>query len=274
MRDRAEAEAHLAALRVCRERAEARASVRDAVRTRLREAMGAGAPAGRAPAGAPRARIEQQLARQRRPLWRRVFAPIPLATAAACAAGVLVVLATRGGPDVLLEEAVRKHNRDLPLEVTSAGVGGADAIPGWFAGKLDFRPSPPASARTASRSSARGSPTSASGRRPTSATSSRAATPASSSSTIPSSASTRPAARCASGPSRGPRRQLPRLQRRGLATGRDRLLARLGPGRGRPLRPRRDGPGRKVDRAPGAPRADSALGPFLTPARGQPVKFP
>ncbi len=140
--DRAEADAHLAACASCRGRAEARASVRDAVRARLRDAMGAGTPAGRAPA-ALRARIEQQLARQRRPLWRRVLAPVPLATVAACAAGVLVVLATRGGPDMLLDEAVRKHNRDLPLEVTAAGVGGADAIPGWFAGKLDFRPSPP-----------------------------------------------------------------------------------------------------------------------------------
>jgi anti-sigma factor RsiW len=140
--ERAEADAHLAACAPCRARAEARAESRAAVRARLREAMGAGTPAGRAPA-ALRARIEQQLSRQRRPLWRRIVAPIPLSMAAACAAGVLVVLATRGGPDVLLEEAVRKHNRDLPLEITAAGVGGAEAIPGWFAGKLDFRPSPP-----------------------------------------------------------------------------------------------------------------------------------
>jgi anti-sigma factor RsiW len=140
--DRAEAEAHLAACAACRGKAELRARTRDAVRTRLREAMGPGAPAGRAPA-ALRERIEAQLARERRPLWRRIVAPVPLSMAAACLAGVLVVLATRGGPDVLLEEAVRKHNRDLPLEVTAAAVGGADAIPGWFQGKLDFRPSPP-----------------------------------------------------------------------------------------------------------------------------------
>lgn len=140
--DRAEAEAHLASCEACRGRAEARARVRDAVRSRLRAAMAPETAAGHAPA-ALRSRIEQQLARQRRPLLRRLFAPLPLATLAACAAGVLVVLATRGGPNPLLEEAVRKHNRDLPLEVTAAGVGGADAIPGWFAGKLDFRPSPP-----------------------------------------------------------------------------------------------------------------------------------
>jgi len=140
--DRAEVEAHLTACAACRGRAEARARTRDAVRARLREAMGPATAAGRAPA-ALRARIEQQLARQRRPFWRRIVSPVPLATAAACAAGVLVVLAARGGPDALLEEAVRKHNRDLPLEVTAAGVGGADGIPAWFAGKLDFRPAPP-----------------------------------------------------------------------------------------------------------------------------------
>jgi anti-sigma factor RsiW len=140
--DLAETEAHLSVCAACRGRAEARARTHDAIRERLRSAMGAGAPDGRAPA-ALRARIERQLARQRHPLWRRIFAPVPLATVAACAAGVLVVLAARGGPDVLLEEAVRRHNRDLPLEVTAAGVGGAEAIPGWFAGKLDFRPSPP-----------------------------------------------------------------------------------------------------------------------------------
>ena len=140
--ERAETEAHLAACATCRSRTEARAGVRDAVRARLREAMGPGTPAGRAPA-ALRARVQQQLVRERRPLWRRALSPVPLATVAACAAGVLVVLATRGGPNMLLEEAVRRHNRDLPLEVTAAGVGGADAIPAWFAGKLDFRPAPP-----------------------------------------------------------------------------------------------------------------------------------
>ncbi|MGB8931061.1 MAG: anti-sigma factor, partial [Anaeromyxobacteraceae bacterium] len=107
-----------------------------------REAMGTGTAAGRAPA-ALRVRIQQQLVRERRPLWRRAFSPVPLAAVAACAAGVLAVLAMRGGPDMLLDEAVRKHSRDLPLEVTAAGVGGAEAIPGWFAGKLDFRPAPP-----------------------------------------------------------------------------------------------------------------------------------
>jgi len=53
-----------------------------------------------------------------------------------------VVLASHGGGDLLVEEAVRKHHRGLPLEVTTASVG-PEAIPGWFAGKLDFKPTPP-----------------------------------------------------------------------------------------------------------------------------------
>lgn len=141
-RERAEADAHLAACPRCRAAADAQTRIRTAVRARLREAMTAPAAAGRAPA-ALRARIEESLARRRRPLWRRALSPIPLATAAACAAGALVVLATHGGAaDPLVEEAVRKHNRGLPLEVTAASIGEA-SIPGWFHGKLDFNPAPP-----------------------------------------------------------------------------------------------------------------------------------
>jgi anti-sigma factor RsiW len=139
--DRGEAEAHLAGCLSCRSRAEARGRARDAVRARLREAVAAG-PGARAPVGL-RERIERTLAHERRPLWRRVLSPIPVAAAAACAAGVVVFVATRVAPNPLLEEAVRRHNRDLPLEVTSAAAGGPEAIPGWFAGKLDFRPAPP-----------------------------------------------------------------------------------------------------------------------------------
>jgi len=142
VREQAEAEAHLAACEGCRRATEAAARLRQALRARLREAMGPSSPAGRAPA-ALRRRVAESLARERQPLWRRVFAPIPLATVAACAAGVLVVLATHGGNDALVVEAVKKHHRGLPLEVTTASVGGAEAIPGWFAGKLDFNPSPP-----------------------------------------------------------------------------------------------------------------------------------
>jgi anti-sigma factor RsiW len=140
--ERAEADIHLAACPRCRALAERQGRVRDAIRARLREAMACPAPAGRAPP-ALRARIEDALAKRRRPLWRRALAPLPIATLAACAAGVAVVLLTHGGHDLALaEEAVSKHHRSLPLEVVAANVG-EGMIPAWFADKLDFNPSPP-----------------------------------------------------------------------------------------------------------------------------------
>jgi anti-sigma factor RsiW len=148
-REQAEAETHLSTCERCRKLTEAAAALRTALRARLREAMGPGAPAGHAPA-ALRARVSAALARERRPLWRRVLSPVPLATAAACAAGVLVVLATHAGSDGLVVEAVKKHHRGLPLEVTTASVG-PEAIPGWFAGKLDFKPTPPRFQETGAR---------------------------------------------------------------------------------------------------------------------------
>jgi anti-sigma factor RsiW len=140
-RERAEADAHLAACERCRGLADAQAALRAAVRARLREAMAAPAEAGRAPP-ALRARIEDAIARRRRPLWRRLLSPLPLGAIAACAAGAFLVLATRGPDGALVEEAVRSHHRGLPLEVMAASVG-EGSIPAWFAGKLDFNPSPP-----------------------------------------------------------------------------------------------------------------------------------
>jgi len=147
-REQAEASAHLGACERCRQLTEGAAALRTALRARLREAMGPGAPAGQAP-DALRRRVSLALARERRPLWRRLVSPVPLAALAACAAGVLVVLATHGG-DGMAVEAVKKHHRGLPLEVTTASVG-AEAIPGWFAGKLDFKPSPPRFQETGAR---------------------------------------------------------------------------------------------------------------------------
>jgi anti-sigma factor RsiW len=141
-RERAEADAHLAACSCCRALVERQGKIRDAVRARLREAMAPPAPAGRAPE-ALRASIEKALARSRRPLWRRVLAPLPVATLAACAAGVVFVLVTHGGHDLaLVEEAVSKHHRSLPLEVSTASMG-EGMILAWFADKLDFKPAPP-----------------------------------------------------------------------------------------------------------------------------------
>ncbi|HEY6100280.1 MAG TPA: anti-sigma factor [Anaeromyxobacter sp.] len=138
-RERAEADAHLATCEACRGLADRHGRVRAALRATLRAAMGASTPAGRAPE-AFRARLSGALEKVRRPLWRRALSPVPLATAAACAAGALVVLAGHSGDDALLEEAVRIHNRDLPMEVFQASV---ESIPAWFQGKLDFHPSPP-----------------------------------------------------------------------------------------------------------------------------------
>jgi anti-sigma factor RsiW len=141
-RERAEADLHLGACPRCRTLAEERRGLREALRAKLREAMTSPAPAGCAPP-ALRARIETTLARRRRPLWRRALSPIPLSTAAACAAGALLVLVTHGGDAALVDEAVRSHHRGLPLEVTAATVGGDAPILAWFADKLDFNPAPP-----------------------------------------------------------------------------------------------------------------------------------
>jgi anti-sigma factor RsiW len=140
-RERAEVDAHLAACPACRSLFETQGRLRAALREKLREAMGAPAGAGRAPP-ALRARIEACLARERRPLWRRLLSPLPFGALAACAAGALLVFTTHRPEDALVVEAVRSHHRGLPLEVMAASVGEA-SIPAWFTGKLDFHPSPP-----------------------------------------------------------------------------------------------------------------------------------
>jgi anti-sigma factor (TIGR02949 family) len=139
-RDRAEVERHVEACHRCRSLSQARSRLRSALRAKLREAMAPPAPAGRAPPEL-RARVVQALAREHRPLWRRALAPVPIATLAACAAGVLVVLASRPD-DALLEDAIAKHHLGLPLEVTTASVG-EGMLPAWFSGKLAFKPTPP-----------------------------------------------------------------------------------------------------------------------------------
>ena len=103
--------------------------------------MGAGAAEGRAPP-ALRSRIHLALEEERAPRWRRLFTPLRMAAVAACAAGVLLVLVTQDGSNPLVDEAIRRHTRDLPLEVTAAAVG-PESVATWFAGKLDFNPSPP-----------------------------------------------------------------------------------------------------------------------------------
>lgn len=138
-RERAEADAHLMACARCAALVESQGRLRAALRAKLREAMGV--DGGHAPARL-RARIQHALVHEKRPLWRRALAPVPIATLAACLAGAVVVLFAQGSDDVLVHEAVNKHNRDLPLEVTAATVP-PESIPLWFAGKLDFNPTPP-----------------------------------------------------------------------------------------------------------------------------------
>jgi len=146
--DRAAVEAHLAACDACRSRVAAGRSVRSALRARLKAAVAPGTAAGTAPESLRR-RIAEALDRESaaRPSaaswWRRILSPLPVAAAAACVAGALVVLAGHRSADPLIEEAVRKHARDLPLELNAASLG-PEAIPSLLASRLEFNPRPPA----------------------------------------------------------------------------------------------------------------------------------
>jgi anti-sigma factor RsiW len=148
--ERAAVEAHLAACEPCRSRVAGARSLRSALRARLRAAAAPGTPAGTAPESL-RLRIAEALDREdaarapaRRPVpwWRRVVTPVPVAALAACVAGVLVVLAGHRSADPLVEEAVRKHARDLPLELNAASLG-PEAIPSLLASRLEFNARPP-----------------------------------------------------------------------------------------------------------------------------------
>jgi anti-sigma factor RsiW len=143
--DRASLEAHLSACSGCRDGVASAMAFRSALRARLREAFAPGAPHSRAP-DTLRRRISAALdAEAERPVawWRRILSPLPVAAVAACVAGALVVFAGHRATDPLVEEAVRKHARDLPLELSTASIA-PEVIPGMLASKLDFNPKPPA----------------------------------------------------------------------------------------------------------------------------------
>jgi anti-sigma factor RsiW len=147
--EQAAMEGHLAACEPCRGRAAAALSLRSTLRAKLREAVAPGTRAGTAPESLRR-RIavaldaEAEAARDAHaPWWRRILSPLPVAAVAACVAGALVVFAGHRSADPLVEEAVRKHARDLPLELNAASVG-PEAISALLASKLDFNPRPPA----------------------------------------------------------------------------------------------------------------------------------
>jgi anti-sigma factor RsiW len=142
--DRAAIEGHLSRCPPCREEVAGAMAFRSEIRARLREAMAPGSPAATAP-DALRRRISAALdAEEARavPLWRRVLSPLPVAAMAACVAGVLVVFAGHRATDPLVEEAVRRHARDLPLELNAAAIA-PEVIPQVLASKLDFNPKPP-----------------------------------------------------------------------------------------------------------------------------------
>jgi anti-sigma factor RsiW len=140
-RDAADAAAHVDGCPRCHAEASRRRAVRDGIRSSLRAAMGPGAAGAAAPEGL-RLRIVEAIGRERRPLWRRVLAPVPIAAAVACTLAVMLVVAMARAQDPLVEEAVQWHARGLPLEVTAADAA-IDAVPEWFKGKLDFHPRPP-----------------------------------------------------------------------------------------------------------------------------------
>ncbi len=142
--DRASLESHLRDCSGCRAAAASAMAVRSALRARLREAFAPGTPQATAP-DALRRRISLALdAEAERPTawWRRIVSPLPVAAMAACVAGALVVFAGHRATDPLVEEAVRKHARDLPLELSTASIA-PEVIPGMLASKLDFNPRPP-----------------------------------------------------------------------------------------------------------------------------------
>jgi len=145
--ERADLEDHLSACSRCRGVATAAMSFRSALRTKLREATAPGTAAGTAPESLRR-RISEALdgEKEEQPalaFFRRIVSPLPVAALAACLAGALVVFAGHRATDPLVLEAVRKHARDLPLEISAASVA-PELIPGILASQLDFNPRPPA----------------------------------------------------------------------------------------------------------------------------------
>lgn len=142
-REQAEVEAHVAVCEGCRRLVEEHTRFRLVLRSQLRCCLGEGAPAGRAPAEL-RARILEALAHERRPPWRRPAALSAAALLLVLVAGLGLARQRLFAPrlDPFVEEAVRRHTRDLPLEVTAAATGPA-SVSDWFAGKLDFNPAPP-----------------------------------------------------------------------------------------------------------------------------------
>src|SRR5512133_1150647 len=118
--ERVDADVHLQGCSICRSAATREVQARTALRAQLRAAMGTGTPAGTAPPEL-HDRIHLALVDGNPPVWRRWLTPLRLGAVGACAAGALLVFALHGRPDSsLVDESIRRHVRDLPLEVTTA----------------------------------------------------------------------------------------------------------------------------------------------------------
>jgi anti-sigma factor (TIGR02949 family) len=139
--DEAAAQEHVTACEPCRALAASEERARAELRRRLRAALGDGSVT--APVQL-RARVGRALAQCRR--TRRMARVAPVAGLALVLAAAVGLLAHgRGGdPRAVLDDAVRDHARELPLEVSAAGVEpSSEPVTAWFAGKLDFRPELP-----------------------------------------------------------------------------------------------------------------------------------
>ncbi len=128
--DRADMERHLAGCASCSARVREQAAFKASIR--------ASAPRPSVSADF-RARLTAALDQEpmARPRWQRVAYRAAVPAAAAALLGMLMWSAHPFSP--VVEDAIAKHRRDLPIEVT----GGDDAVRAWFANKVDFAVRPP-----------------------------------------------------------------------------------------------------------------------------------
>lgn len=134
--DRLIVEEHLAACSSCRERVAFEASFKSTLKTRVRRPS--------APASL-RADISRSLDRadgeRARSLFRRKALPVgmPLAAAAAVAVFLGSSLESSEASSPIVEDAVRAHEKQLPVEVG----GGEDQVKVWMQGKVAVPVRPP-----------------------------------------------------------------------------------------------------------------------------------
>jgi mycothiol system anti-sigma-R factor len=128
--DRVELERHVAACADCAKRVR--------FQSEFKRALRAAVPRPKAPADL-RARLAAALDREPAPnqRWRRTAWKVAPAAAAVVLLGTFVLSTHPFSP--VVEDAVAKFQRDLPVEVT----GPDDHVRAWFANKVDFAVRPP-----------------------------------------------------------------------------------------------------------------------------------